>query len=352
MDCRETLNLIPDHLDGTLTGDEQAAMAEHLAVCLQCAHQMDMQKRLAAALREMGQEEIQAPPELCGLVMSKLRTERRTMLPRLPAAWRSAVAAAAAAVLIIAGGVAGLKMDGNGKVIVYSPPETSVIDDQENTVPSSNDASGNDGIQPGDSNNTQPPGEENIPDAGGSANPSESEQASGNNGPTDKGEGKAPTAADNKSLMEEPHVMLSNGINVTSTFLKLAVDDLAGARAKAVTMAYGHGAVTQVLPEEQSGGKKIVVLRLTVASEQATSLISGLTGAGSLIDRQDERRDITSIYNETLIQYNDLQSRINSASESEEKRQLEMQAASYKQQLTAWDAEAGKRVIMLWLESR
>ncbi|OPX91946.1 MAG: hypothetical protein A4E54_00110 [Pelotomaculum sp. PtaB.Bin117] len=146
--------------------------------------------------------------------------------------------------------------------------------------------------------------------------------------------------------------MLSNGINVTSTNLTLAVDDLAGARAKAVKLAYSYGAVMQMFPEEQSGSKKVATIRLTVASEQAAGSITELAGIGALIERKDENKDITSYYNETLIKYHDTQAQINSAGGGEERQRLAALAASYKQQLDDWNAEAGKRVITLRLEDK
>jgi hypothetical protein len=201
----------------------------------------------------------------------------------------------------------------------------------------------------------QPPGNNGSPVNNGEGNTTGDEpgngagisSSAGNN--TDSGKIPAVNAAGPSA--EGPTVMLSSGMKVTSTVLKVAVDDLTGARAKAVALAAGAGAETQVFPE-QSGGKKIVVVRLTTTSNQAAGLMSGLARVGTLEDRQDDSKDITAIYNETLVQYRDLQTRISSARDAGERSQLEAQAASYKQQLDAWEAEAGKRVIMLWLESR
>jgi len=126
--------------------------------------------------------------------------------------------------------------------------------------------------------------------------------------------------------------------------------DLLEARIKAVALAAGAGANTQVFPE-QNGSKKIVVIRLTIVSDQAPALIARLSGLGTLADRQDESRDITALYNETLVLCNDLESRRSAASDPAELQQLDVQIASYRQQLDAWAADAGKRIIMLWLEN-
>jgi len=359
VDCRETQLLISLHLDGELSKDEEAALAGHLAACEACCRELALQERLASALRELSREEAQAPPELCGLVMSRLRAERKAALAWLPAAWRKAVASAAA-VLIIAGGAAGvtagLKMAGGGKMIGFETPVKMDADAGGSTAQVNEAASGA-------GNPVGPPGE-----AGASGNNGQGVLAPGNNkgndisSPVPAGNGadtaKPGNTGGNTSPSgqasiptDEPRALLSSNMKITSTVLKVAVGDLAEARAKAVALAAGAGAATQVFPE-QNGDKKIVIIRLTIPSDRAPNFIADLAGIGTLYDRMDESRDITFQYNETLVQYYDLQSRISSSHNAEEQRQLENLASSYKQQLDTLMATAGKRVIMLWLEGR
>lgn len=358
MDCREAMFLISLRMDGALSKDEEAVLAGHLAACAECARELALQERLSGALREIGREGVQAPPELCGLVMGRLRTERRTAFTRLPAAWRRFIAAAAA-VLFLAGGsawvTAGMNVAGIGKMIgLGNPPKIDVPGGNGNPAGDGGGSPdrGTPGSPPGAPDNPGVEPEGNIPDSpqdGSKDNPSEP-----GNGPGDVKDGAnggktAPPAAVT-TKPEGEVALLSSGIKVTSTVLKVAVDDLAGARAKAASLAAGAGAGVQEFPE-QNGGKQIVVLRLTAASDRADELTAKLGGLGTQIDRQDESRDNTNIYNDTLVQYSDLQSRINSAKDAAEKQQLEAQAASYQRQLDALRAEAGKRVITLWLES-
>lgn len=352
MDCRETLLLISPHLDGALSKDEEAALIEHVAVCEDCARELDLQKRLSGALRNLGREEIQAPQELCGLVMAKLRAERRGTILRLPAAWRKA-AAAAAAVLIIAAGYAGFTagLIDSGKTLIS---ENVKIEPDNRVTP---DKISKDLDQPDGS--VQPPENNGSPVITGEGNATDSAHGKGtgnstntDNNISDNGDSsKTPAVNTSRPSSEGPSVLLSSGIKETNTELRMAVDDLPGARAKAVALAAGTGAETQVFPE-QSGGKKMVFIRITTTSDQAPGLVAELTRMGKLMDRNDGSTDFTSIYNETLVQYHDLQSRISSARDAGEKSQLEAQAASQKQQLDNWESKAGKRVIMLWLESK
>jgi len=358
VDCRETQLLISLHLDGELSKDEEAALAEHLAACEACCRELALQERLASALRELSREEAQAPPEMCGLVMSRLRAERKAALAWLPAAWRKAVASAAA-VLIIAGGAAGvtagLKMAGGGKMIVFETPAKTDAGGGGSAAQLNEAASGA-------GNPVGPPGQASVPGSGQEALAPADGKGSGAGSPglTGKeansaapgGSGGSTSAPVETPLPAgEPRALLNSSMKITSTVLKVAVGDLTEARAKAVALAAGAGAATKVFPE-QGGGKKIVVIRIAAETGRAKAMIAELAQLGTVTDRQDESRDVTALYNEAMVQYSDLQARLNAAAGPAERQQLEAQAASYKRQLEAWEAEAGKHIIMLWLEGR
>jgi len=355
VDCRKAQLLITLRLDGAISSEEECMLAAHLAGCKACNREATMQERITGALREFGRDEMQAPPELCGLVMNRLRSEGRVAFAWLPAGWRKAMAAAAALLFVAgsaAGITAGLKVPGGGKVISFEaqvktdagggesdtginktlagsenaprvPAETTATDSEAAAASGASDSTST-AAAPGDTGMTT--------DRAGSSYGGTTEIASAN---TDAGRPQA----------------LSSNMKITSTVLKVAVDDLTGARAKAVALAAGAGAANQVFPE-QDGGKKITFIRLTIEPNQAPALIAELAKLGTLTDRQDESRDVTGLYNEAMVQYSDLQSRLSSAGDAAARQQMETQAASYKRQLDSWEAEAGKRVIMLWLENR
>lgn len=335
MKCRDFELLITLRLDGAITKEDDTFLDKHLEVCGVCSRKLALQERVSCALREMAREETTAPPpELCGTVMSALRQERRSSVTWLPAAWRKTFAAAAA-ILLLAGGsagvTAGLKFAGNGNIIAKNPVESTRIN------PGGNTASSQGG-------NTQAGEGAGVTEPGSAGNPGIVEPGTAVNSETITSENNGGVS----STLSQT-ALLSSALKVNGTILKASVNDLGEARAKAVALGAGAGTATQVFPE-QYGGKSIVVIRLAAPTESASDLISGLSGIGKLFDRTDESRDITSIYNETMVKYMDLQSRISSSQNMEERRQMEDQAASYKTQLNAWDAEAGKHIITLWLE--
>lgn len=375
MDCRKAEYYITQRLDQLLSEEENAALEQHLASCKACAGELALQERLSRTLREMGGEEIQAPAALSSLVMSNIGPQRRSALAWLPVTWRK-TAAAAATLLLLAGGSAGvmngLNMAGNGKTIVMetTPPNTAAVPEPGGAggSPVNND---NDNVNNDNNDNAANP-DGNAPDATPSLAPPESgagDKPGGNQA------GSPPAAAPNQQQARNSNnaendppavkpaggstgvnpgnarVLLSDDMKVTSTVLKVSVDDLATARNRAASLAAGVGAATQVFPE-QTSGKTVLVMRITVNSDQAPYLTGVLSGLGTSFHRQDEKRDLLPLYNETTVQYNELLERRDTATDSDEQRQLDVQAASYKQLLDAWEAEAGKQVINLWLENK
>ncbi|MDD3653228.1 MAG: hypothetical protein PHO01_03420 [Desulfotomaculaceae bacterium] len=364
MDCRKALLLILLHQDGVISSTEQEVLKEHVDSCMSCAQELALQQRLSRVLQKMRQEELQAPPELCGMIMNRIRAEHKSVFAWLPAEWRKAIAAAAA-ILLFAGGAAGVNMGlnipgGNGSNNVAITTETDLP----------NKADSNDKIGPDSSNQTtgrNDAHEETTETVIGTTNGNNIDVPNGipeNNEATENSESadvinrsiaahgnnnNNPSNFVDLTSQDSTNVLLSKRMQVTSTILKLAVDDLTDARARAVSIAASADASTQVFPE-QNGNKKIVVLRLTADLDRAEDLLAGLARLGEKIEMQDESRDITSFYNNTELQYNDLLSKINTSTNTEERRQMEAQATSYKQQLENMNMEAGKRVIMLWLE--
>lgn len=330
MDCREFNDMILSHLDGSLRSDHSALMEDHAAQCSACARELALHSRLSLSLRDIGNEEIMAPPELGSLVINSLRQERRGVFNWMPASWRRTVAAAAA-ILLLAGSSAGVawQIASKGPLVAVNPP--AIVDDNRSNTSGDEGSGLIQGDLPGINQDTT----------------SDQDQGDPNIIPNGTGSGKTAVQSIKPA---GPTALLSNGTVITSTMLKVDVADLTEARIKAVAFAAGSWASTQVYPE-QNGDKKIVVLRLTVASDLAPGLIEQLTGLGTLADRQDESRDITALYNETRVLCSDLESRRSVTSDAGELQALDQKISSYRQQLDAWEAEAGKRVIMLWLES-
>ena len=352
MDCRTAERLISLQADGQLIQAESAELAAHMADCRACAYEHLLQERLSRTLREIGRAEIEAPAELRSSVMNRLRQERRSPLKYIPAAWRKSVAAAAA-LLFIAGSSAGVmagiwRMAGDGgKTVVLepSPPVVSTDDGGAHVVPGNPD--GDAGAGTGDA--VESPGVFQGGGASGSSSGDIHEGEAGGqeaNPPADvPGKTEVAQSAPGGGLE-----LLKESMKVTKTSLMVTVNDMDSAKSRAVSIADASGAASQVF-SEQNNGRPVLVMRMTVASDQASALISNLGQVGAVVDRQDESSDLMPLYNKTLVEYNDLLARQSTVRDPAEQQKMEVQAASYKRQLDGWKEEAGKRVVMVRLES-
>lgn len=356
MKCLEARQLISLYLDESVSPTDAVAFEGHVAACETCSRELAFQKRIAAAIRAIGLEEVHAPPELCGLVMTRLRTEQRADQRKAPAAWRRAMAAAAA-VLLLAGGsagvTAGLKLaNKNLSLIGYVSPTTVVTE----TSPGDGTATGGTGGQEVPANRVTPEdsGAENATVREGNGGQADSGKASTTDVGAQSGSGTGISAPGEAAIAVQPaekQALLSGGLKVTNTSLKVSTNDLEVARLNSLVLATGSCASIQTLPV-QTRGKQVLAMRLMVAPDRAKDLIAGLSNLGTVIDRQDENRDLTATYNEALAQYRDLQIRLQNINDAGEKQQIKEQLTGLKQQLDGWEFESGKHVIVLWLEEK
>lgn len=348
MKCQEARQLISLYLDEDVSTNDAVAFEGHMVACKMCSRELALQKRITSAIWAIGQEEVHAPPEFCGLVMAKLCAEQQIVKRKLSVAWRRAVAFAAT-VLLLAGGsagvTAGLKLASqNPNLIGYVSPtavitpstaegdDAGVIGNQDTPANKAPDDSGT-GISTVREGN------------GGQADPGKTDTADSGSGTEKNSPGIVAIAAQ----PAEKQALLSEELKVTNTSLKVSIKDLDNARLNSLALATRSGATIQTLPV-QTRGKQVLVMRLTVAPDRVKELIAGLCNLGAVIDRQEETRDLTVTYNEALVQYHDLQTRIQITNDVGEKQQLREHLIALKQQLDGWEFETGKQVIVLWLE--
>ena len=72
MECEQVRALIPWYVNGTLSGDEAAAVAEHIAVCANCREEVASTHQLSLQVRTA----IDETPPLPGRVWDRVRTEK------------------------------------------------------------------------------------------------------------------------------------------------------------------------------------------------------------------------------------------------------------------------------------
>ena len=359
MDCKEMHGLISEYLDDTLPVEQKKNMEAHLDQCDSCRRELAFHRQIQGALQGLGRETITAPAGFLDKVSAALQREAqkpRRKFVLLPAAWHKGVAAAAIFLLIVGNTVyfndgvrtaLGDMISGStgqstlvtiqpdGQVNLPEDPLGATIEpvsenppDDPGLVPTDNNRPEG---QPGDITANQASGEQTV-----TSQPTDPVGPSGQEAPT-----------------QEQHVLLADELIATSTYLRIATADLNVGKVQAEAIAVGAGAVVQTYPAQQeTDGKKAVLIKITVPVGQAKGLIADLSNLGKVQKLQDDQQNLSASYKETQVYYNDLTARLAKETNVAERQRLEAQIAAYKQQLTAWNEQIDQQTISLWLESQ
>lgn len=112
MNCERFEALLPDYLEGTLTPEEAAQMAEHAKACEACSKAEGDMRLILSDLAAMDAS-AQVPAQWSQGWRQAVRDEEKTLMQkqeeahrRRPVSWRAWVSAAAAVVVLVAGSLA------------------------------------------------------------------------------------------------------------------------------------------------------------------------------------------------------------------------------------------------------
>lgn len=324
MNCLQAREFFSPYMDDMLEAGERELLARHLEECRVCRNEMRAWEKVSRSLGGLADHPREVPPSLCANVMAEIRrTDRR----RPAAAWRKAVAAAAA-VLLLAGGPSlvnnGMKLFNNRPAVVAKNPTGS-------PVPPDNTG----GEKIADTTPSGGPGLESrdpvAPESGGQNQP----------GPKTVPTGSTITSPESTAVKESKadvyRVLLNTKLETTSTLLKIRIES-PDAVASALAAAKAAGASTQVLENQNVDGRQVSIARMVAPGDKALGLIGQLSAMGRVIKKEDETRDITGRYNETLLQYEEMVERGDPGAQSLEK------------QLESWKKELGSHIVVLWME--
>jgi len=360
--CLEARQLFSAHLDGELAPAEGELLRAHLAECGACAADFELERAVSLVLRESA---VADPLTRQSGYPRVPRLTRQSGYPRVPRApegfargvtaaiekrrrgravgwfggWRPALAAAAAFIMIATAslGYGVQQWLGRGPVIAHDPPGPGGKLTVQLPGPG---PTGTETQAPGAGAEPGTPG-------GGSAEPGQA-TAPPQAGP-DVRTTRDPGATQVAVAPVEQKVFLNKPRSIESTLLKLNVDDLAQVRDKALLMSGSVGASCQS-QVAQTEGARAEVLRFTVDPAQADGFAGGLAGLGRVTVRQSDTRDITAQFAEALEQYQELLAQRPRVTDPGELATLDGRIASLERQLTEWDREAGRHVVVLVLQ--
>lgn len=373
LSCRQAQKVLSLYYDGCLPPAKANAVEEHLKACPACRAEMAGWAKLAAALAEMPVPA--APAGFAARVMGRLPTapRRRFLAFRkeavLPSAWRPrlvGLAAVAAAFLFV---YASWNLAAQ-----YQPPPPA---------PSVAERAGSESVRQWPGGAVEPAGgqERRQPptdkaEAGGSAEqergrsavPAQAPPGSGTSVGGEPGrtssasvppKASAPRAAEPYLLAQketpapapyEPRAFLNRERLITSSFLRLQVDDLEQAAAAARSFGRELGAKVEELARGRTGGRAQMGLKFTVDTGEANTLLLRLTGLGKVLNRTGETRDVTADFAAALELYHYWIGVRGALTNPEDLKAVDREIARLEAQLMAWDEEASKQVVVLWLE--
>ncbi|MDQ0285059.1 hypothetical protein J2Z49_000149 [Desulfofundulus luciae] len=146
----------------------------------------------------------------------------------------------------------------------------------------------------------------------------------------------------------EPRVFLNQTRTIESTLLKVQVADLQA--AKKTLLAAAGDSSCQSFGRQRVDGHTVEILRFVVPVEQAGPFTATASGLGRVMDRQQQSQDISQQFASTLDRYQALIAKRNQMTEEADIAALDREIKSLEQQLAAWDQEAGRQVVVVWLQ--
>lgn len=367
MECQQIKEMFSLWLDKQISPQEDARLTQHLLNCPACKREFQEWLQISDILKTFGAstENLKAPVGFEEQVMQQIaRIEKQPRWFKLNRTVKRFTAVAAAAALLAYGAV-----DLYPRVL-NNPPPVNVAEHQNpdpaNPSLNLNNNNNDNNNLPGQSSGAsdQPLINGETPDAPvtpGTGNQSGDTIQNGNNGeiveplsdvpPPVKNNPDSLSIASVDPANVSPMVFLNIPRTISSHLLRLEVKDLASVQKQAEVAAKAAGAKCQVFSIQSNGENQRVILRITVDNNKANALINSLTQQGNLIESQEDKQDITKKFADTLEQYRTLAAQINDNTDEKQRASLSAQLKSLEQQLTAWDEEAEKQIIMLTLET-
>lgn len=330
--CNQIRDMFSLWLDGEIPAEESHLLTGHLLECDPCRREFELWQKISETLKSDAPAG-EPSPDFCAGVMGRIQSEVEAAPGRrLMRFWRTPAAAAAAAVMLFAGswGVSvALKYDKPESAIVINQPGPEIAKVQGTPV--------------------DPPATSQPVDGSTVSEPGTTVGDSGNSNAAKPETSVLPAAPKTGSQVKDT-VLLNSQKDILGTILKLAVTNTGDTANTALAMASSKGGSGQVLTTQKKGPGELVIVRVVVPRETGRNMVTQLSGLGGILDRTDERRDITDNYNQAANRLNEIQALMKTEMADGERDRLEAEASGLKRQIESWDKESASHVIILWLE--
>lgn len=349
MTCEQVKQLLPEWLDGEVDAMRAKKIEGHIATCPSCAHEAAFWQEVRAALQE--EQNVTAPAGFAAGVIEALPEKSRRPWQELVSRWKRGIAAAAAFLLVAAGSA--------GAYFNWGLNTASHVAENGSKTPGF--ASGPEDpetVNPGTGETLSPETGDNINSNAGKT-PPENGKTPGSGG--DNEENKGRDVENNESTSgnmkedtgSEQYVFCSADLDADKeraarhTLLKVKVYDIQAARALAVKHINQAGGSYEALGADPAGGES---LKITVNENRSGILLANLKNLGRVVTENTQVDNINERYREKVEMYRTLAGQVQAAGDPQEQAQLETKLKAIEAQLLAWEKEAQRDTIILWLE--
>ena len=333
-----------------LSSEDRRNLSHHEASCPACGPEFKEWRSLRSALQGSGKN---AAVDFKAGVMARIRETGQQPAPRRSVVWgmvrqhgwARSLAAAAVILIMLTGAVKLPAVEGviaqltRQAYIAFNPlpatnPAQPVTPQPGATSPSST-------VSPTNTNTPGTSTSDNSVPKTLPVQPQAQPKTGGNNGVQIARKGQGSQGSGGFTVSNKPMV-------ISTTTLKVAVDDLAQARSAALDIAGNCGAGLTSEQSAQDGQSNLLFLHFTVDPSTASAFLDRLSSLGSVVSEDETNQDVTGNYNRTLDAYNALLAQQAAADDSEQD-QYTSQINFLESELQNWSDASGKQVVLLWL---
>ena len=389
MKCSNVKPLIPAFTDNELEDRDYEEINNHFSCCSDCSNELKEWRNIKMIMRDIGSQEIVAPPGLQTAVLSQLKRENtwseempseNLRSKRIPAAsvfsfvnkfsTRVKRGIAAAAAIILMGTAAGGLWSQNAVIIAnldskMKPPVTEQQhqpEQQPETVASKTgtlDTPAETDSVKKDTATLNRDTTEKQPDSKPVSEPINKHQSEVVPDSLSSGQGQVQKEVDTppkpQSLNPEQHsdvVFIGSDKIIHSGYVKLQAANLTALHETSTTLAGKYGAVfdVQSLGQAESGASR-EMLKFTVPKDKFSDLYNDLLALGQVVDNGLADDNISERYRQTAAQLLVLKAQKQQPNQTAaQQKETEEKITALEEQLYRWAQATETGSIALWLE--
>ena len=336
--CSEARELFSPLIDNCLSIEEHETLNNHFCFCSACRDELTEWRTISLTLSQM--QPLECPDhDFSQAIINTIKTRDKTRYKFAAFSIKKQFAAAAAVALIMFSSLgvhAGIKLANNNSGLTdFKPSEKVEVADNSNI-------SDRNVLNTNITDLPKPDlADGEITETNGAIEQSTEENSQPRQDAHTQPEEPNPIKDTTSEMADTgtPVALLSQNMVIESSVIKMAVNNPVSVRTMAQEVAVSNNGKANVMSTQGNSGPDTQIIQITVPHQQKDKVISSITGLGIVTDKNDDRVDITSQYNELLVQYNELLAN----------NDMSDRKTALKQQLSSWEQDTKSYTILLLL---